>query len=216
MRGTGYVMLLAALLLTGCSDRTEQKVVALTFDDGPNPPYTEQLLQTLEDKGVKATFFLVAQQAERFPDVAKRIAAQGHEVGGHSCDWDTLAFKRWKNVEEKLDKMDAVFTDSGLTNIALFRPPNGMLSFGQKKKIQARGLKVILGDVMVGDWKDVDTATIRDRVLKKVRPGSIIVLHDGGGDRSATIVAVPLIIDALKEHGYEFSTVSELLADKVE
>ncbi|MBT8046142.1 MAG: hypothetical protein KJN67_03145 [Pontiella sp.] len=85
-----------------------------------------------------------------------------------------------------------------------------MLSPGQKKKIEARGLTVVLGDVIPGDWKDIDAATIRERVLKKVRTGAIIVLHDGSGDRSETVKATPMLIDALREQGYSFVTVSEL------
>ena len=212
MRESGGVIFAALLAaLSVCAD--EQQAVALTFDDGPNPPYTEKLLQILKEKEVKATFFLIGQQVETCPDLGIQIQDWGHEIGGHSHDWDMLAFKRWKTVERKLDKMDAAFADAGITNIALFRPPIGMLSFGQKNKIEARGLKFILGDVVPGDRKDIDAETIRNRVLKKVRPGSVIVLHDGGGDRTETIKAVLLIVDALREQGYSFLTVSELTVE---
>ncbi len=190
---------------------TEKKVVALTFDDGPNSPHTEKLLKVLEAKGVTATFFLIGKQVENHPDLARKIAKAGHEIGGHSYDWQSLAFKRRKTVEAQLDKMDAAFASVGITNLALFRPPNGLLSPGQGKILEARGLEYISADVVVGDWKNIDAATIRDRVVKKVRPGSIIVLHDGGGNRAATVRAVPMIIDALRKQGYSFSTVGALL-----
>ena len=114
-------------------------------------------------------------------------------------------------MENKLADMDAAFTSVGITNATLFRPPGGFLFPWQRKMVAEQDFIHISADVMVGDWKDVDAETIRARVLKKVRPGSIIVLHDGGGNRSATIAAVPMIIDELKSMKYEFVTVSELL-----
>jgi peptidoglycan/xylan/chitin deacetylase (PgdA/CDA1 family) len=190
---------------------TARKVVALTFDDGPNPPHTEQLLKELEEKGVTATFFLIGKQVEAHPEMARRIAQAGHEIGGHSYDWETLTFRRRKTVETKLDQMDAAFADAGITNVVLFRPPNGLLSPGQGKIIEERRLRHVSADVVVGDWKRVDAETIRNRVLKKIRPGSIIVLHDGGGDRRATIEAVPQIINAAREQGYSFLALGALL-----
>lgn len=208
-----YVLrIFGCLLLAGCSAQTE-KIVALTFDDGPSP-YTEQILQTLEEKEVRATFFLIGQQVEKFPILAKQIQDAGHGIGGHSYDWETLAFKKWKTVEQKLNRMDATFAQAGITNVTLFRPPNGLLSLGQKKKIGTRGFEVVLGDVVPGDWKEIDAETICERVLKKVRAGSIIVLHDGGGDRSETAKALPMIIDLLEEQGYSFLTVRELIRNE--
>jgi peptidoglycan/xylan/chitin deacetylase (PgdA/CDA1 family) len=213
------VILICCVVASNCRSgikrvKTDLKIVALTFDDGPNPPHTDNLLKALDAKGVKATFFLIGKQVEANPNSVRKIIAAGHEVGGHSYDWGTLAFKRKKTVEAKLDKMDAAFANAGITNVVLFRPPNGLLSPGQGKILENRGLKSISADVVVGDWKKIDAATIRDRVLKKVRPGSIIVLHDGGGNRSATEEAVPEIIDELKSRGYNFVSVSDLLRGK--
>lgn len=207
-----FSLLLPALSRAGIKRViTNRKVVALTFDDGPNPPYTEKLLHVLTEKKVKATFFLIGKQIDLHPETARQIIRNGHELGGHSNDWKTLAFKKRKDVEEQLDQMDLAFTHIGITNLTLFRPPNGLLSPGQNKILQARGLLHISADVVVGDWKETDADAIRDRVVEKVRPGSIIVLHDGGGDRSATVAAVPRIIDCLRECGYSCATVSELL-----
>lgn len=190
---------------------TERNVVALTFDDGPNPPCTDQLLQTLEEKQVTATFFLIGQEVTAHPEVARRIFKGGHEIGGHSSDWKSLALESSESMENKLQNMEVVFAEVGITNVTLFRPPGGFLFPWQRKRVAERGLTHISANVVVGDWKEIDAETIRDRVLKKVHPGSIIALHDGGGDRSATLAAVPLIIDGLKAKGYEFATVSELL-----
>ena len=191
--------------------KTNRKVVALTFDDGPNPPHTEELLKVLAEKKVNTTFFLIGQQIDLHPETARKILKAGHELGGHSCDWETLAFKSRKRVEGKLDKMETSFASIGITNLVLFRPPNGLLSPGQGKLLTARGLRHISADVVVGDWAKIDAQTICERVLEKARPGSIIVLHDGGGDRSATVAAVPQIIEVLRQRGFSFVTVGELL-----
>ncbi len=211
------LLLCAVVALPGSSQagirriKTSEKVVALTFDDGPNPPFTEQLLAVLAKKRAKATFFLIGKQIEAHPETARKILAAGYEVGGHSYDWTTLAFKKKSFVNAQLDKMDAAFRGIGVTNLVLFRPPNGFLSFGQGKILRERHLENIAADVVVGDWKTTDPKKIQQRILKKVRPGSIIVLHDGGGDRSATLAAVPGIIDALRNEGYKILTVSGLL-----
>lgn len=203
-------------LSTGCNGsvrrvETERKVVALTFDDGPNPPFTEGLLAVLAEKKVPATFFLIGMQIEAHPDATRKILDAGHEVGGHSYDWSSLVFKSRTHVAAKLDRMDHAFAGIGVTNLVLFRPPNGLLSPGQGKLLEDRGLTTISADVVVGDWKTTDSGKIRDAVLRKVRPGSIIALHDGGGDRTATIAAVPQIIDALRKQGFSFMKVGDLL-----
>jgi len=190
---------------------TDQKVVALTFDDDPNPPYTKKLLKVLAEKGVEATFFLIGKQIDLHPETACQIIKAGHELGGHSNDWEPLAFRKRKYVEGQLDQMERAFTNIGITNLTLFRPPEGFLFPWQNSILDKRKLKHISADVVVGDWKEIDPDTIYDRVLKKVRPGSIIVLHDGGGNRSATIKAVPMIIETLHKRGYSFLTIGKLL-----
>ena len=195
---------------------TAERVVALTFDDGPNPPYTGQLLQTLQEKQVTATFFLIGQEVTAYPETALQIFKGGHEIGGHSSDWKSLAFESPTEMEGKLQEMEAAFTDLGIPSTTLFRPPGGFMLPWQRKLVADRGLTHVSANVVVGDWKEIDAQTICDRVLKKVNPGSIIALHDGGGNRAATIAAVPLIIDGLRAQGYEFATVSELLEKQPE
>jgi peptidoglycan/xylan/chitin deacetylase (PgdA/CDA1 family) len=191
--------------------KTKEKVVALSFDDGPNPPYTEQLLKILAKKQVRATFFLIGNQIEAHPQTAKKILAAGHEIGGHSYDWTMLAFKKKSFVISQLDKMDAAFRSVGITNLVLFRPPNGFLSIGQEKLLRKRNLTVVSASVIAYDWKETDANKIAKTILKKVRPGSIIALHDGGGNRSATLAAVPQIVDALRKNGYKILSVGELI-----
>lgn len=222
VRNTLVIILLIGLLILSWFTAglryvdTDRNLVALTFDDGPNPPYTEQLLQTLEEKQVTATFFLIGQEVTAHPETARRILDGGHEIGGHSSDWKTLAFESPEEMEGKLQEMELAFTSVGIPNTTLFRPPGGFMLPWQRTMVLERGLTHVSANVVVSDWKQIDAETIRDRVLKKVHRGSIIALHDGGGDRSATLAAVPMIIDALREQGYEFVSVSELLEEQPE
>jgi peptidoglycan/xylan/chitin deacetylase (PgdA/CDA1 family) len=222
VRNTLVIILLIGLLILSWFTAgvryvdTDERVVALTFDDGPNPPYTEQLLQTLEEKQVSATFFMIGQQVTAYPETALKIFNSGHEIGGHSSDWKSLAFESLEVVGGKLQEMEAAFTNLGITNVTLFRPPGGFMFPWQGKLVAERGLTHINANVVVGDWKDVDAESIRDRVFKKVHPGSIIALHDGGANCAATIAAVPIIIDGLKAEGYTFVTISELLEKQPE
>ena len=132
--------------MLGCGDsvsrvKTDQKVVALTFDDGPNPPYTEKSLDVLDDKGIKATFFLVGGQVDRHVESARMIIARGHEVGGHGYDWDSLLFLGWRRLRSELDRMDVAFTAIGVTNLVYFRPPGGLLFPWQNRMLKKRGLR---------------------------------------------------------------------------
>lgn len=219
MKISKNLLLLAALLFAASTAqgatrrvKTDALVVALTFDDGPAPVYTEQILKVLDEHKIQATFFLIGKQIETHPQIARQIIAANHEVGGHSYDWSSLAFKSRQHVINQLDKMDEAFTQIGITNIALFRAPNGVFLPWQNSILTSRKLQHITADVIAGDWKKLTRDEIRNRVLKKVRPGSIIVLHDGGGDRTATVEALPQIIDALRAKGYSFLTVSDLLS----
>jgi peptidoglycan/xylan/chitin deacetylase (PgdA/CDA1 family) len=193
---------------------TGRKVVALTFDDGPNPPHTGNLLKVLKSNGVSATFFLNGQQVTMHPELAFKIQESGHEIGGHSFDWESYAFKGNGYIRDQFRGMNQAFSSAGINEVRFFRPPGGVLMPWQRSLLRERKWIHISGDVIADDWKGIDSATIRERIVRKVRPGSIIVLHDGGGDRAATVVAASQIIDDLREKGYTFLTVSELLASK--
>ncbi|MEN8253883.1 MAG: polysaccharide deacetylase family protein [Verrucomicrobiota bacterium] len=190
---------------------TDQQVVALTFDDGPNLPYTDELLRILGGRDVKVTFFLIGSEIASQMEVPRRICRAGHEIGSHSYDWSMLSFKSRSSVLRQVEMTEETLSDAGINHISLFRAPKGILSPAAISVLNERNYVVVGGDVIAGDWKFHDTIQIKDTVLRKVRPGSIIVLHDGGGDRTKTLEAVPVIIDGLRDKGYSFLTVSELL-----
>jgi peptidoglycan/xylan/chitin deacetylase (PgdA/CDA1 family) len=192
-----------------------EKVVALTYDDGPNEPYTGQILDVLRDEGVHATFFVVGMNAERAPATVRRIVAERHDLGNHSYAHrkrDTLLDLRYTDAA----KTNAIL--AGITGIVprLYRAPNGFHTPWSMRAVGSRGLRVIGWDVESNDWDEPGAETIVMRTMQRVHPGAIILLHDGdntrqGTDRGQQVAATRMLIDALKGQGYRFVTVSELL-----
>jgi peptidoglycan/xylan/chitin deacetylase (PgdA/CDA1 family) len=184
--------------------------IAMTFDDGPDPKLTPKLLDLLKAKGIKATFFVVGQNAAEYPDVLKRAAAEGHEIGNHSWSHPNFAKMSDGAVTNELQKtQDAILRATGIKP-TLLRPPYGSITKREREWIHDKfGYKIILWDVDPLDWKHRNAAYVENEILKQTRKGSIILSHD---IHSTTIDAMPATFDALLAKGYKFVTVSELLA----
>jgi len=197
--------------------QTTQKVVALTFDDGPNPPYTEQMLDVLKEYHVPATFFVIGHNVEKHPELVKRIAAEGHQLGNHTYHHIDLLKADRKVIADEIDRTNrAIFAASGITP-HLVRPPHGFRDPVVMEMMAERGLKVVEWSVMSRDWLNPGVDTIVERTVSKVKNGSIILLHDGDGiasqdSRAQTIEATRHIIEILSTRGYKFVTVDEILA----
>lgn len=197
--------------------QTTQKVVALTFDDGPYPPYTGQMLDVLKEYHIPATFFVVGQNVEKYPELVKRIAEEGHEVGNHTYHHIDLLKADRKVIADEIDRTSqAIFTASGIRP-HLMRPPHGFRDPVIMEMMAERGLKVVEWSVMSRDWLNPGVDAIVDRTVSKVKNGSIILLHDGDGiasqnSRAETIEATRRIIQILSNQGYKFVTVDEILA----
>lgn len=188
--------------------------VALTFDDGPDDTYTEQIMDILDEKNVKATFFFLGCNTENYPDVARKVAEHGHEIGNHSYshpDFTKLSVD--SAYDDQILKTEKIFEKVMGINSVVFRPPYGSITSSEKSYFKDHGYDVILWDVDTLDWdKRVNTTShISSCVLNETRDGYIVLMHSGGGDRSHTVEALPEIIDGLKERNYRFCTVSELL-----
>ena len=192
------------------------KIVALTFDDGPNEPYTSEILGVLDHYGVKATFFATATNAEYYPETTRDIVADGHVLANHSYDHSRLASAmdfRYRQLEQS----QSVFEQVAGVRPALFRPPAGIHTPWQLRTVSSEGMVTINWDAEGMDWqKGATSDSIERRVLSEVKPGSIILLHDGdeirhGSDRSETVDALPTIIESLQAQGYHFETVPQLL-----
>ncbi len=182
------------------------KVFALTFDDGPWPHYTREVLQVLKRHNVKATFFVVGQELIRRPEIAREVKAAGHALGGHS--WDHPS--RPRNAVSQVKRTDAALKSIGVKS-TIFRPPYGMLKNGMARQAMKDGQAVLIWSADSGDWKRSGASTLARRVINQASPGGIALLHDGGGARSQTVAALSTIIESLKARGYRFVTVPELL-----
>jgi peptidoglycan-N-acetylglucosamine deacetylase len=197
--------------------RTTERVVALTFDDGPCHPYTVQLLDVLEREGVRATFFQVGNNVRREPNLAAEVASR-HVVGNHTFTHPHLTWSRPHTVREELERGQEAIREATGTLPTLFRVPHGWYGPQVVSTAEELGLRCVGWSVMAWDWNRPPQATIRRRILHGVRPGGITLLHDGQdtdafptADRSHTIAAVPHIIEHLKEGGYRFLTLPELM-----
>jgi peptidoglycan/xylan/chitin deacetylase (PgdA/CDA1 family) len=188
-------------------------VVALTFDDGPNPPYTGQVLDVLERYGVPATFFCVGLHAGAHTDELARMVESGHGIGNHTWSHPFLPDLSVREFEVQLERTDeAVEAVTGPRRVRLFRPPYGSCSTEIVGWLAgADRPAVALWDVDTGDWAMPGAPAIARTVLERARPGSIVLMHDGGGDRSQTAEALPAVVEGLLDRGYRFARVEEMV-----
>jgi peptidoglycan/xylan/chitin deacetylase (PgdA/CDA1 family) len=189
-------------LLPGSAGR---KLVALTFDDGPGP-YTHQILDVLAAKHVRATFCQIGMQVGDFPALERRIVAGGNALCNHSWDHNYNRTTTAGTIPAEIDRTNAALLAACGTRPLLMRAPGGLWTPTLYAALRAREMVPLGWAVDPDDWKEPGTATIVARVLAQVRPGAVILLHDGGGDRNQTVAAVGTIIDALRARGYTFVT----------
>jgi len=199
---------------------TSRRVVALTFDDGPNEPCTSQVLEILRREHVRATFFLIGANVRRYPGTAAEIVREGHVVGNHT---DThpfgFALEPVTRLQDEVGSAERTIASATRVLPRFFRPPNGLRSPWLMDVLSRDSLVAVTWDDAPGDWDPVPTPKLVALTLEAVHPGAIILLHDGmnlthGADQSRTVHALPLIIKGLRRRGYEFLTVLELLAQR--
>ncbi|WP_405809342.1 polysaccharide deacetylase family protein [Streptomyces sp. NBC_01520] len=193
----------------GTRDRLE---VALTFDDGPNPPYTGQIMDVLEQYGIPATFFCIGLNAGGQAEEISRMRDQGHGLGNHTWSHPFLPELSRKQLEEQITRTgDTIAQAGGGAAPTLFRPPYGSRTPDVTRWLGDLDSTIVLWDVDPSDWSMPGAGVIARTVLEQTRPGSIILLHDGGGDRSQTVAALPMIIEGLLARGYSFALVDDLV-----
>jgi peptidoglycan/xylan/chitin deacetylase (PgdA/CDA1 family) len=194
---------------------TDRKVVALTIDDGPDPKYTPTVLAIARQKGIRLTFFLVGREVQAHPDLARREVAEGHAIGNHTWDHPLLLRDTAVDDAAEIKRCGDVIEAVCGRRARLFRPPWGLWDDDAFVEAERQGYRMILWTVAVEHHSAQTPEAMAQRVLQKVRPGTIILAHDGEPngpiDRSKTMQALPLIIDRLRERGYRFVTVPELL-----
>lgn len=190
------------------SSNREKKQIALTFDDGPNEKWTEKYLALLAEKGVTASFFLLGKNAAAHPELVRQVAAGGHDIGIHSYDHSDLKKEDYGAIQEDLILSQDVI--ARITGVAptLFRPPYGSMNQQVIEVAKEQGLLMVLWNVDPQDWLLDTKEKVAAAVLSHIQPGNIVVMHEG---KSVTYGALPIIIDTLREQGYQFVTVGELI-----
>ncbi len=190
--------------------KTSRPVVAMTFDDGPHKTLTPRLLDILKERGIKATFFVVGRNVAEYPEIAKRIVDEGHEIANHTWSHPWLTRLSDSSVRRQLQKTsDAIENHTGVKPV-LFRAPYGALRKRQRAWIfRDFGYPEVLWTVDPLDWKRPGVSVVTRRIVDEASPGAIILAHD---IHKSTIDAMPGTLDQLRAKGFEFATMSELIA----
>jgi len=193
--------------------------LALTYDDGPNDPYTPHLLEMLARHNVRATFFLIGRYAKQRPDIVRDIDAAGHAIGNHTFTHPLLIFKSESETREELATCRAAIHEAVGEHSNLFRPPFGGRRPAVLRVVRELGLKPVMWNVTGYDWSAPPAATIERKVSRQIRGGDVILLHDGGhkqmgADRSQTVIATDQLISRYKSEGYEFVTIPQMLEQR--
>jgi peptidoglycan/xylan/chitin deacetylase (PgdA/CDA1 family) len=197
--------------------RTDLQAVALTFDDGPGPD-TAGILDVLAEHKLRGTFFMIGGQVERFPQIARRVLAGGHEIGNHSYSHPIYLYRSGGETRRQLERTQAVIAAATGVTPRLARPPCGVRTPAYFREARRLGLRTVQWDVAGFDWTERSGGQIAHDVLRKARAGSIVLLHDGDSEgkqgRRETIAALPLIIEGLCERGLSIVPLSQLLGEK--
>ncbi len=221
---TGAVVLAAAILLplkctafydgdvlSSCYGEPTKKI-ALTFDDGPHPRYTPQILEILEEYGIKATFFVVGQNAEYYPELVKAEVDGGHEVGNHTFTHANLRNGTYETVCGEILRTERMIYENTDFRSRLLRPPEGIYSQAVCDAAADFDYTIVLWSIDTRDWTHNPSDKIAEQVLAEVKGGDIILFHDFIGRDSPTPDALRIIIPKLLAQGYKFVTVSELIS----
>lgn len=190
------------------------KVVALTFDDVPDPRFTPQLLSVLKQYNVKATFFVVGSRAKKHPALVKRMIREGHAIGNHSYNHPQFVKLEMKEFRTQIIETENIIQALAGYKPRLIRPPYGDISEQQLKWAKNHGYKLVNWNVDSLDWKGLSKTQVRNNILSHAGKGAIILQHGGGGPSSnlrGTIQALPEVINILRKRGYTFVTVPQLL-----
>lgn len=190
---------------------TDDKVVALTIDDGPSAKYPE-VLKVLADAQIPATFYLIGENLAARPEAGRAIAQAGHELGNHSYTHRRMVFVSADTVREELERTDAEIAKTGYQGPITFRPPFGKKLWALPKYLSDHDRTTVTWDVEPDSGKVASTDEIVAETVAKVRPGSIVLLHLWSDQGAASLAAIPRLVSELRSRGYSFVTVSKLIA----
>ncbi|MGG1600604.1 MULTISPECIES: polysaccharide deacetylase family protein [Paenibacillus] len=214
---------LVVLFLTGAAPsnsevvwnvETDQKLIALTFDDGPNPVYTPQILDLLNQYGAKGTFFVIGKRVQMYPAIAIREVNEGHEIANHTFDHHYLKNFPPERLVEEIRQTQEVIFDITEQMPHVFRPPGGFYNDALLQSVKKDQLTVVMWSWYqdTQDWKKPGVDKIVRQVLDNAHNGDIVLFHDLQGDCTQTVEALKQILPELTRRGYQFVTVSDLIA----
>ncbi|WP_343069700.1 polysaccharide deacetylase family protein [Clostridium aciditolerans] len=191
---------------------TKEKVVALTFDDGPSKK-VDKILSILNEENIKATFFLIGSEIDKYPDEAKKLVVSGQEIGNHTYSHNRMVFKSPSYIKKEIEDTDRLIRKIGYKDTIQFRPPNGKKLILLPYYLEQNNRKTILWDLEPNSYPEInsDSDKIVKYVLDNAKPGSIILLHPMYDEKDITINSIKGIIEGLKKKGYTFKTVNQLL-----
>ncbi|MGH9500865.1 MAG: polysaccharide deacetylase family protein [Terriglobales bacterium] len=192
------------------------KKLALTYDDGPNDPHTPRLLEVLARHNVRATFFLIGRYVKQRPDLARAIAQAGHAIGNHTFSHPNLIFASAQQTRTELETCERALAETVGQHSRLFRPPFGGRRPATLRIAGSLGLEPVMWNITGWDWKEKPAEYVEQKIRKRIRGGSVILLHDGGhaafgADRSQTVLATDRLITRYKAEGYEFVAIPEMM-----
>jgi peptidoglycan/xylan/chitin deacetylase (PgdA/CDA1 family) len=186
-----------------------QPVVAMTFDDGPHPSLTPKLLDLLKERNIKCTFFLIGQNVKAYPQIVRRIIAEGHEIGAHTYTHCSLTSRSDAQIRSELQRSEEVLMSAANYRPQLIRPPYGAINTRIKQLMFSEfGYSTIMWSVDPQDWRRPGVSVVTSRLVSGARPGAIMLAHD---IHPPTIQAMPAMFDQLLAKGYQFVTVSQLM-----
>ncbi len=190
----------------------KEKIVALTYDDGPHPIYTPQILDILDQYQAKATFFMIGSRMEQYPDIVREVSARGHLIANHTYTHPyNLRTLSPEKLKWEIDQCQQNMQTIAGQNTYLFRPPRGVLNQEIIKIVQDKGYTIVLWGICTFNRKTPTPEMMATRVIKQAHPGQIVLLHDGRTDfRWKDVVATRLIVASLSRQGYRFVTLEEL------
>ena len=192
------------------------KQLALTYDDGPNDPYTQQLLEVLAKHGAVATFFLIGRYVKQRPEIVREIVAAGHTVGNHTWDHPLLIFCSAAETRRQISSTQMAIEDACGVSPALFRPPFGGRRPGTFAVVHALDLTPVMWNVTCYDWSATSNDCIEAKARRQIHGGDVVLLHDGGHkrfgtDRQWTVKATENLLREYGDKGYEFVSVAEMV-----
>ena len=199
--------------------KTDKKHVVLTFDDGPSPVWTPKILDELKSENIKATFFMIGHHVQKYPEIAKRVVEEGHTVGNHGYAHSVMFYYTPAEIEEEIKYTEHVIKEITGVTTKYFRPPKAWVRKAIKEKIKSMGYETILWSLNSKDWVSFNHKSIVRYISQRVKNGDILLFHDSGsvastegGSRLQTVKTISLLARTLRDKGFEFTSVEELIS----